>query len=60
MVEPEPELEIWVPFTHSPGLWGKRVNLLRDESVLPYVYTITLVCIGVGRAVQAGLVSPGF
>jgi len=29
-------LKFWFRF-HSPGLWGKQVNLLRGEHGLPYV-----------------------
>jgi len=36
----------------SPGLWGKRVNLLRDERGLSYVYIIILVCMVVGKGIQ--------
>ena len=41
----------------SPGLWGKRVNLLRDERCLPYVHIIILVCLGVGRG-RKGTLDP--
>ena len=38
----------------SLNLWGKRVNLLRDDRRLPFVYIIFLVFMGVGREVQGG------
>jgi len=44
-------LKFGFPF-HSPGLWGKRVNLLRDERGLPYVYIVILVYTGMGRGGQ--------
>ena len=44
----------------SPGLWCKRVNFLRDERGLLYVYIIILVCMGVGRGVQGDLGPTGF
>jgi len=40
---------------HSPGLWGKRVNLLRDERGLPYVYIVILFGMGVGKGAQGTL-----
>ena len=44
---------------HSPNLWSKRVDLLRDEHGFSYMYIIILVCMGVGRG-QEGLKTLGF
>jgi len=55
----KPEPEIWVPVA-KPRFVGKRVNSLRDERGLLYVYIIILVCMGVGRGVQGDLGPTGF
>ena len=51
------EPEIWVPVAQSLRLWDKRVNLLRDELGLPYVYKITLVCMEVRRGCRGPWIS---
>jgi len=40
---------------HSPGFWGKRVNLMRNERGLQYLYIIILVCMSDGRGVKGDL-----